>query len=46
MCLVLLDLTKAALTLGDGKPVNRSLDLLDELTVEQFNGYIPYDYFL
>lgn len=46
MCRVLLDLTAAALTLGDGKTVDRSLDLLDELTVEHFNGYIPHYYFL
>ena len=46
LCRVLLDLTAAALTTGDGKTVDASLDLLDELTVEQFNGYIPHYYFV
>jgi hypothetical protein len=46
LCRVLLHLTAVALTLGDGKTVNTSLDLLDELTVEHFNGYIPHYYFL
>jgi hypothetical protein len=46
LCRVLLDLTTAALTLGDGKTINTSLDLLDELTVEHFNGYLPHYYFI
>ena len=46
LCRVLLDLVAAAITLGDGKTVDTSLDLLDELTVEHFNGYLPHYYFI
>jgi hypothetical protein len=46
LCRVLLDLTDAALAVGDGKTVGESLDLLDELTIEHFRGYLPHYYFL
>lgn len=44
ICRVLLDLTEAAFTLRAYNIVESSLDLLDELTVESFNGYVPHYY--
>jgi hypothetical protein len=46
LCRVLLDLTAAALSVGDGKVISASLDQLDELTVEHFPGYVPHYYFV
>ena len=45
LCRVLLDLTLAALAIGNGDVVNSSLDQLDELIVD-FQGYVPHYYFV
>jgi hypothetical protein len=39
---VLLDLARAALLSGDADVVNRTLDELDEYTLEPFLGYRPH----
>jgi hypothetical protein len=44
-CRVLLDLLEAAMAVGDTESINSTLDRLDELTVEHFQGYIPHYYF-
>jgi NAD-dependent SIR2 family protein deacetylase len=41
-CRVLLDLTRAALLAGDADVVNRTLDELDEYTLDPFLGYRPH----
>lgn len=46
LCRVLLDLVRAAAAVGDGDAINSSLDQLDEITVQHFQGYIPHYYFV
>jgi tetratricopeptide (TPR) repeat protein len=43
-CRILLDLSRAALFVGDGVRLNETLDALDELTTTRFTGYRPHYY--